>query len=51
MVVTADVNASNGVIHVVDRVLLRGPNSPMMAACWFAIMKAGASCSTQAPSQ
>ncbi|WP_339380081.1 AMP-binding protein [Aromatoleum evansii] len=25
-----------------NRVLLRGPNSPMLAACWFAIMKAGA---------
>ena len=25
-----------------NRVLLRGPNSPMMAACWLAIMKAGA---------
>jgi len=25
-----------------NRVLLRGPNSPMMAACWFGIMKAGA---------
>ena len=25
-----------------NRVLLRGPNSPMMAASWFAIMKAGA---------
>jgi 2-aminobenzoate-CoA ligase len=24
------------------RVLLRGPNSPLMAACWFAVMKAGA---------
>jgi len=24
-----------------NRVLLRGPNSPMMAACWFAVMKAG----------
>ena len=24
-----------------NRVLLRGPNSPMMAACWFAILKAG----------
>ena len=23
------------------RVLLRGPNNPMMAACWFAVMKAG----------
>jgi 2-aminobenzoate-CoA ligase len=25
-----------------NRVLLRGPNSPMMAVCWFAIVKAGA---------
>ena len=24
-----------------NRVLLRGPNSPWMAACWFAIVKAG----------
>jgi 2-aminobenzoate-CoA ligase len=24
-----------------NRVLLRGPNNPMMAACWFAVMKAG----------
>jgi 2-aminobenzoate-CoA ligase len=24
-----------------NRVLLRGPNSPLMAACWFAIVKAG----------
>ena len=24
-----------------NRVLLRGPNSPTMAACWFAVMKAG----------
>ena len=24
-----------------NRVLLRGANSPMMAACWFAVMKAG----------
>jgi 2-aminobenzoate-CoA ligase len=23
-----------------NRVLLRGPNNPMMAACWFAVMKA-----------
>jgi 2-aminobenzoate-CoA ligase len=31
-------------LHVVpgNRVLLRGPNSPWMAACWFAVMKAGA---------
>jgi 2-aminobenzoate-CoA ligase len=25
-----------------NRVLLRAPNSPWMAACWFAVMKAGA---------
>jgi 2-aminobenzoate-CoA ligase len=25
-----------------ERVLLRGPNSPMMAACWFGVLKAGA---------
>jgi 2-aminobenzoate-CoA ligase len=25
-----------------NRVLLRGPNSPMMAACWLAVLKAGA---------
>jgi 2-aminobenzoate-CoA ligase len=25
-----------------NRVLLRSPNNPMMAACWFAVMKAGA---------
>ncbi|HSG40210.1 MAG TPA: AMP-binding protein, partial [Thermoanaerobaculia bacterium] len=24
-----------------ERVLLRGPNNPMMAACWFAVLKAG----------
>ena len=24
-----------------NRVLLRGPNNPMMAACWFAVTKAG----------
>ncbi len=24
-----------------NRVLLRGPNNPMLAACWFAILKAG----------
>jgi len=30
-------------LHLVpgNRVLLRGPNSPMMAACWLAVMKAG----------
>ena len=26
-----------------NRVLLRGPNNPMLAACWFAVMKAGGS--------
>ncbi len=25
-----------------NRVLLRAPNSPLLAACWFAVMKAGA---------
>src|SRR5215212_9233712 len=25
-----------------NRVLLRAPNSPWLAACWFAVMKAGA---------
>jgi 2-aminobenzoate-CoA ligase len=25
-----------------NRVLLRGPNNPMLAACWFAVVKAGA---------
>jgi 2-aminobenzoate-CoA ligase len=24
-----------------ERVLLRGPNNPMLAACWFAVLKAG----------
>jgi 2-aminobenzoate-CoA ligase len=42
---------SNRIAHVLvgdmgvvpgNRVLLRGPNSPMTAACWFAIVKAGA---------
>jgi 2-aminobenzoate-CoA ligase len=27
-----------------NRVLLRGPNNPMMAACWFAVLKAGGVC-------
>jgi 2-aminobenzoate-CoA ligase len=27
-----------------NRVLLRGPNNPMMAACWFGVFKAGAIC-------
>ena len=42
---------SNRIAHVLvsdlgivpgNRVLLRGPNSPMMLACWFAIAKVGA---------
>jgi 2-aminobenzoate-CoA ligase len=42
---------SNRIAHVLvtelgvvpgHRVLLRGPNSPMMVACWFAIVKVGA---------
>ena len=42
---------SNRIAHVLvddlgvvpgNRVLLRGPNNPMMVACWFAIVKAGA---------
>ena len=42
---------SNRIAHVLvedlgvvpgNRVLLRGPNSPMMVACWFGIAKAGA---------
>jgi 2-aminobenzoate-CoA ligase len=32
-----------------NRVLLRGPNNPMMAACWFAVMKAGGVCVATLP--
>src|SRR5712671_4816847 len=32
-----------------NRVLLRGPNGPMMAACWFAVMKAGGVCVATMP--
>jgi 2-aminobenzoate-CoA ligase len=32
-----------------NRVLLRGPNNPMMVACWFAVMKAGGVCVTASP--
>jgi 2-aminobenzoate-CoA ligase len=31
------------------RVLLRGPNNPMMAACWFAVLKAGGICVSTMP--
>jgi 2-aminobenzoate-CoA ligase len=42
--------ASNRIAHVLvedlgvvpgNRVLLRAPNTPMLAACWFAVLKAG----------
>jgi 2-aminobenzoate-CoA ligase len=32
-----------------NRVLLRGPNTPMMAACWFAVLKAGGICVATMP--
>ena len=32
-----------------NRVLLRGPNNPMMAACWFAVIKAGGVCVATMP--
>jgi 2-aminobenzoate-CoA ligase len=32
-----------------NRVLLRGPNNPMMVACWFAVMKAGGVCVATMP--
>jgi 2-aminobenzoate-CoA ligase len=32
-----------------NRVLLRGPNSPMMAACWLAVLRAGGICVTTMP--
>jgi 2-aminobenzoate-CoA ligase len=32
-----------------NRVLLRGPNNPTMAACWFAVMKAGGVCVATMP--
>ncbi|HZT12023.1 MAG TPA: AMP-binding protein [Candidatus Baltobacteraceae bacterium] len=32
-----------------NRVLLRGPNTPMLAACWFAVIKAGAIAVTTMP--
>src|SRR3989442_15904362 len=35
-VLTEDMGLATG-----NRVLLRGANSPWMAACWFAVMKAG----------
>lgn len=32
-----------------NRVLLRGPNTPRLAACWFAVLKAGGICVTTMP--
>ena len=32
-----------------NRVLLRGPNNPMMAACWFGVLKAGGICVATMP--
>jgi 2-aminobenzoate-CoA ligase len=32
-----------------NRVLLRGPNNPMMAACWLAVLKAGGICVATMP--
>ncbi|MBV8203245.1 MAG: AMP-binding protein [Acidobacteria bacterium] len=32
-----------------NRVLLRGPNTPQLAACWFAVLKAGAVAVTTMP--
>src|ERR1700675_310495 len=32
-----------------NRVLLRGPNNPILAACWFAVMKAGGICVATMP--
>ncbi|MBA2572259.1 MAG: AMP-binding protein, partial [Gemmatimonadetes bacterium] len=49
---------SNRIAHVLrddlgvvpgNRVLLRGPNNPMMAACWFGVLKAGGICVTTMP--
>src|SRR6185312_8148233 len=32
-----------------ERVLLRAANTPMLAACWFAVLKVGAICVTTMP--
>ncbi len=49
---------ANQIAHVLQRdmglvpgarVLLRGPNNPMMAACWFAVVKAGCIAVTTMP--
>ncbi|MEO6913497.1 MAG: AMP-binding protein [Candidatus Baltobacteraceae bacterium] len=38
----AHVLVSDMCVQPGNRVLLRAPNTPMLAACWFAVMKAGA---------
>jgi 2-aminobenzoate-CoA ligase len=43
-VLVRDMNLKPG-----NRVLLRGPNNPMTAACWFAVMKAGGICVATMP--
>jgi 2-aminobenzoate-CoA ligase len=43
-VLVRDMNLKPG-----NRVLLRGPNNPMTAACWFAVMKAGGVCVATMP--
>jgi 2-aminobenzoate-CoA ligase len=51
-------HAANRIAHVLvddlgiesgNRVLLRAPNTPMLAACWFAVLKAGAIAVTTMP--
>jgi 2-aminobenzoate-CoA ligase len=44
----AHVLANMGVVPG-NRVLLRGPNTPRLAACWFAVVKAGGICVTTMP--
>ena len=43
-VLTEDMNLVPG-----NRVMLRGPNNPMMAACWLAVVKAGLVCVATMP--
>lgn len=51
-------DAANRIAHVLisdcglvpgNRVLLRGPNTPMLAASWFGVLKAGGICVTTMP--
>ena len=43
-VLTEDMGMATG-----ERVLLRGPNTPMLAACWLAVIKAGGICVATMP--